>query len=372
MTVLVPERVASVIQTMREEGFTAVTDATTDMIRATLRSVSAGDALTTGAAEAFMAAVLDGEVSPAQLAGVLVGMRVRGETTEELTGFVRALRSRSIQVPAPLGTIDTCGTGGDGHQTFNISTASSLVTAASGAVVAKTGNRAVSGISGSSDVMRALGLTVELDRAEAEASLLEDGYAYLHAPAFHPGMRHAGPVRLELGVRTAFNFIGPIANAAQPTRQLMGVPDEDVARRAAETLHALGTERAFVVTGDGIDELPLDDSGVIFDVSPAGIERRRVTSADHGLPIAATEALAGGDGEANARLIEAVLRDEHDGPVRDVVVLNAGASLVVAGLAGDIRDGVRLADVTIGSGAAFELLQRLRARAASSGAGTEA
>jgi anthranilate phosphoribosyltransferase len=238
------------------------------------------------------------------------------------------------------------------------------VTAASGVTVAKTGNRAVSGISGSSDAMRALGLAVELERDEAEASLREDGYAYLHAPAFHPGMRHAGPVRMELGVRTAFNFIGPIANAAQPTRQLMGVPDEDVARKAAETLHALGSERAFVVTGDRIDELPLDDSGVIFDVSPAGVERRTVTSADHGLPIVATEELAGGNGEANAALIESILRGEQSGPKRDVVLVNAGASLVVAGLAGDVREGVALADQTITSGAAFDLLERLRARAA--------
>lgn len=349
-----------------------MTDATSDVIRATLRAVSAGETLDAAAAESFMAAVLDGEVTPAQLAGVLVGMHVRGETTDELTGFVRALRSRAIHVPAPVGTIDTCGTGGDGHQTFNISTASSLVTAASGVTVAKTGNRAVSGISGSSDVMRALGLTVELDRDEAEASLREDGYAYLHAPAFHPGMRHAGPVRLELGVRTAFNFIGPIANAAAPTRQLMGVPDEAVAQKAAETLYALGTERAFVVTGDRIDELPLDDSGVIFDVTRAGIVRRSVTSADHGLPVAATSEFAGGDGEANARLVEAILRDEADGPMRHVVVLNAAAALEMAGLAGDIRAGVALAEQTISSGAAFDLLQRLRARSGRTSEGARA
>ena len=341
-----------------------MTDATTDMIRSTLRMVSGGQALSGDEAETFMAAVLDGEVTPAQLGGVLIGLRARGETTAELTGFVRALRSRSIAVAAPEGTIDTCGTGGDGHHTFNISTASSLVTAASGITVAKTGNRAVSSISGSSDAVRALGLKVELSRDEAEASLREDGYAYLHAPAFHPGMRHAGPVRMELGVRTAFNYIGPIANAAEPRRQLMGVPDEDVARKAAETLHALGSERAFVVTGDRIDELPLDDSGVIFDVSPAGVERRTVTSADHGLPVAPTEELAGGDGEANAALIEAILRGDQAGPARDVVVLNAGASLLVAGLAADIREGVVLADQAITSGAALDLLQRLRARSA--------
>ncbi|MFV2063631.1 MAG: anthranilate phosphoribosyltransferase [Chloroflexota bacterium] len=341
-----------------------VNDASTDLVRSALRMVSSGGDLSAEVAEAFMAAVLDGSVTPAQLGGVLVGMRVRGETTEELTGFVRALRSRSISVAAPQGTIDTCGTGGDGRNTFNISTAASLVTGASGVTVAKTGNRAVSGISGSSDAMRALGLTVELDRDQAESSLAEDGYAYLHAPAFHPGMRHAGPVRMELGIRTAFNFIGPIANAAQPTRQLMGVPDEDVARRAAETLHALGTERAFVVTGDRIDELPLDDSGVIFDVTPDGVERRTVTSADHGLPTAPTESLAGGDGNANAALIESILRGEQMGPQRDVVVLNAGASLVVAGVATDIREGVGLADRAITSGAALDLLQRLRARTA--------
>jgi anthranilate phosphoribosyltransferase len=339
-----------------------VPDPTPDVIRDTLRAVSGGRTLSAEAAEGFMATVLDGEVTPAQLGAVLVGMHVRGETTAELTGFVRALRSRSIRVAAPRGTIDTCGTGGDAYNTFNISTASSLVTAAAGVTVAKTGNRAVSSISGSSDVMAALGLTVELDRAAAEASLAEDGYAYLHAPAFHPGMRHVGPVRKELGVRTAFNFIGPIANAAQPTRQLMGVPEEDIARKAAETLHALGAERAFVVTGDRIDELPLDDSGVYFDVTPDGVERKTITGADHGLPLAATESLAGSDGAANAALIESIFRGQTTGAPRDVVVLNAGASLVVAGRAGDVREGVELAGAAIDSGAVMDLLRRLRVR----------
>lgn len=339
-------------------------DPTPDAIRDALRTVAAGDALTSEAAERFMSAVLDGQASPVQIAGMLLGMRARGETTDELTGFVRALRSRCIRVTAPDGTIDTCGTGGDGYSTFNVSTASSLVTAAAGVPVAKAGNRAVSSLSGSSDVMAALGLTVELDATEAEASLREEGYTYLHAPAFHPGMRHVGPVRKELGVRTAFNVIGPIANVAQPRRQLMGVPDEEVARKAAETLHALGTERAFVVTGDRIDELPLDDSGVIFDVTPAGVERRTVTQADHGLPFASTEDLDGGDGDANAIIIEAILAGRAGGPARDVVVLNAAASLVVAGRAESIRDGVELADGTIASGAALDLLERLRARSA--------
>ena len=246
-----------------------------------------------------MAAVLDGEVTPAQLGGMLMGIHVRGETPTELAGFVRALRSRAIRVEAPEGTIDTCGTGGDVRGTFNISTAAALVVAGAGVPVAKAGNRAVSSQAGSSDVMRALGLRVEQSAEQAEASLRRDGFAYLHAPSFHPGMRHAGPVRMELGVRTAFNMIGPMANPARPSRQLVGVPDEAAAESVAAALHELGSERAFVVHGDRLDELPLDGSGVIFDVTPDGVERRTVSAADHGLGEVDTEAFKGGDGEAN-------------------------------------------------------------------------
>ncbi|CAN5820646.1 anthranilate phosphoribosyltransferase [soil metagenome] len=337
--------------------------AVSDLVRSVLATVAAGRPLGSEEAERFMDAVLDGEVSPAQLGGFLVGLRVRGETAEELTGFVRALRSRAVRVSAPEGTIDTCGTGGDARGTFNVSTATSLVTAAAGVPVAKTGNRAVSGVSGSSDVMVALGLSIEQGAEEVEGSLREEGYAYLHAPTFHPGMRHAGPVRLDLGMRTAFNLIGPLANASLPRRQLMGVPDEGAAQMAAAALHALGTERAFVVSGDRVDELPLDDSGVIYDVSAEGISRREVTAADHGLPFAPTEALTGGDAAANAAIVEAVFRGEERGPRRDVVVLNAGASLQVAGRAEDLRTGVAVASEALDSGAAWDLLERLRARA---------
>jgi len=277
------------------------------------------------------------------------------------------MRSRAHAVAAPEGTIDTCGTGGDVRGTFNISTAAALVVAAAGVPVAKAGNRAVSSQAGSSDVMRALGLRVEQTAAEAELSLRKDGFAYLHAPAFHPGMRHAGPVRMELGVRTAFNMIGPLANPAQPRRQLVGVPDAAAAESVAAALHELGSERAFVVHGERLDELPLDGSGVIFDVGPDGVERRPVSAADHGLPEAATEAFLGGDGEANAALIVGVLDGTQGGPVHDVVILNAGAALVVAGRADDLRAGVELAAETIGSGAAHEQLERLRASAAEAG-----
>ena len=208
-----------------------------ETIHDALRAVSTGLSLEPELAEAFMAAVLDGEVTPAQLGGVLVGMHARGETAGELAGFVRALRSRAHAVEAPEGTIDTCGTGGDVRGTFNISTASAMVVAAAGVPVAKAGNRAVSSRAGSSDVMRALGLTVEQSAQAAEASLRDNGFAYLHAPSFHPGMRHAGPVRMELGVRTAFNMIGPLANPARPRRQLVGVVDHEAADSVAAALH---------------------------------------------------------------------------------------------------------------------------------------
>jgi anthranilate phosphoribosyltransferase len=303
-------------------------------------------------------------VSPAQLGGMLIGMHARGETPTELAGFVRAMRSRAHPVDAPEGTIDTCGTGGDVRGTFNISTAAALVVAGAGVPVAKAGNRAVSSRAGSSDVMRALGLTVEQSAQAAEASLRRDGFAYLHAPSFHPGMRHAGPVRTELGVRTAFNMIGPLANPARPRRQLVGVPDPAAAEAVAAALLELGSERAFVVHGDRLDELPLDGTGVIYDVSQDGIVPRFVSAIEVGLREAATETLRGGEDTENAALIVRVLEGTEAGPRHDVVVLNAGAALVVAGRAGGLRDGVELAAETIASGAAREQLERLRASAA--------
>ena len=264
-----------------------------DIATAALAVVARGESLSRDQARAFMAAVLDGDVTPAQLGGVLLAIRVRTETTDELAGFVEAMRARVLVVEAPAGAIDTCGTGGDVHGTFNISTATSLVTAAAGVPVAKHGNRAVSSQSGSSDAIASLGLTVEQTVDAAEASLRETGYAYLHAPSFHPGMRHAGPVRRELGVRTAFNLCGPMANPALVTRQLMGVPDEVSAERVAQVLHAIGIERAFVVHGDMIDELPLDDSGVYFEVTPDGIRRHTVTAED-ARPAARTHPITGG------------------------------------------------------------------------------
>jgi anthranilate phosphoribosyltransferase len=333
-----------------------------DAVRAAIAAIVAGQPLSSQMTEAAIGSVLDGEATPAQLGALLIGLRLRGETAAELTGFVRAMRARVVPVEAPPGTIDTCGTGGDVHHTFNISTATALVVSAAGVPVAKHGNRAVSSQSGSSDAMAALGLRIDTTPDDAARGLRDDAFAYLHAPDFHPGMKHAGPVRRELGVRTAFNLCGPLANPAKPRRQLVGVADPTSAARVAETLQALGVERAFVVHGDRIDELPLDGSGVIHDVTPDRIERRTVGPDEAGLARADTASLAGGDPAGNAAIIESVLTGSARGPAREVVALNAGAALVVAGRAERIREGVERAMEAIESGRAGEHLERLRAR----------
>jgi anthranilate phosphoribosyltransferase len=330
-------------------------------VRAALASVVEGRTLTLDEARAAMGAVMAGESTPAQLAALLVALRMRGETVDELAGFAAAMRDHAVRVTAPAGVVDTCGTGGDGRGTFNISTGAALVVAAAGVPVAKHGNRAVTSVSGSFDVLEALGVAVDLTPDEAATCLREDGFAFLFAPNFHPAMRHAGPTRRELGIRTAFNLLGPLTNPAGARRQVVGVGDPQAAPKLAGVLQALGTERSFVVHGDRIDELPLDGSGVIYDVSPLGIQRRVVMPGDAGLAPADTAALAGGSPVENARIIEAILGGEL-GPRRDVVVLNAAAALQVAGRACDLREGAVLAARAIDSGAATALLGRLRAR----------
>jgi anthranilate phosphoribosyltransferase len=291
---------------------------------------------------------------------LLVALRMRGETVDELAGFATAMRARVLRVDAPDGAIDTCGTGGDGSGTFNISTAAALVVAAAGVPVAKHGNRAMTSRSGSADVLDALGVRIDHDEVTAAAALRDSGFAFLFATGFHPAMKHAGPTRREIGVRTAFNLLGPLTNPAGARRQVIGVPDQAVAAKLAAVLARLGVDRAFVVRGEGIDELPLDGTGVIHDVTPEGIEVRTVDAAALGLTKASNAKLAGGTPEDNARIVESVLRGEP-GARRDVVVLNAGAALVVAGVVDDLAAGIDRAALTIDAGLATELLERLRA-----------
>ncbi len=345
-----------------------------EVVRRALAAIVDGGTLSVEEARAAMGAVMDGEATSAQLAALLVALRMRGETTAELAGFATAMRERVLQVEAPDGTIDTCGTGGDRSGTFNISTTAALVVAACGVPVAKHGNRAVTSASGSADVLEALRIRTNHDAASAAAALREVGFAFLFAPGFHPAMKHAGPTRGEIGVRTAFNLLGPITNPAGARRQLVGVGDPAAAPRLAAVLHELGAERAFVVHGTGVDELPLDGSGVLYDVSPDGVRRSEIDAAAFGLARASTAELAGGTPAENAVLVEAVL-DGEPGPRRDVVLLNAAAALLVAGRVDDLWAGIERAAAAIDDGAARALLGRLReerAAAESAAAAAEA
>jgi anthranilate phosphoribosyltransferase len=334
-----------------------------DAVRAALASIVEGGTLSVDEARLAMGGVMDGEATPAQLAALLMGLRMRGETVDELTGFALAMRERVLQVEAPEGTIDVVGTGGDGSGTFNISTAAALVVAAAGIPVAKHGNRAITSKAGSADVLDALGIRIDHDAASAGAALREHRFAFLFAPSFHPAMKHAGPTRREIGVRTAFNLIGPLTNPAGASRQLLGVADAAMAPRIAEVAHQLGTERTFVIHGAGIDELPLDDSGVLYHVGGEGIERHEIPASKLGLHVTPTARLGGGTPDENARTIEAVFRGEP-GAKRDVVLLNAGAAFLVAGEVEQLEGGIDKAALTIDAGLATDLLERLRAERA--------
>jgi anthranilate phosphoribosyltransferase len=335
-----------------------------DVVRDALAAVVDGRTLGLEDARAAMGAVMDGEATSAQLAALLVALRMRGETVEELAGFAIAMRDRVLTVDAPEGTVDTCGTGGDRSGTFNISTAAALVVAGAGVPVAKHGNRAITSASGSADVLEALGVRTDHDPASAAEALRTVGFAFLFAPGFHPAMRHAGPTRREIGVRTAFNLVGPLTNPAGARRQVVGVADPVVAPRIAEVLRLLGAERAFVVHGAGVDELPLDGTGVLYDVRPEGVTREEVDAAALGLGRSTTADLAGGSPADNAALVEAVVTGQR-GHRRDVVLLNAAAGLVVAGAASGLREGIDRAREAIDAGRAADVLARLRDEARS-------
>jgi len=329
-------------------------------VRAALATIVDGGTLSLEEAQLAMGSVMDGEATPSQLAALLMGLRMRGETVDELAGFATAMRDRVVRVEAPEGAIDVVGTGGDGSGTFNISTTAALVVAACGIPVAKHGNRAITSKSGSADVLDALGVRIDHDAASAGQALRDHGFAFLFAPAFHPAMRHAGPTRSELGVRTAFNLLGPLTNPAGATRCLIGVGVASLAPRIADVVARLGTERTFVIHGDGVDELPLDDSGVLYHVGPEGVVRHEIKASALGFKTASTTRLAGGTAGENAKLVEGVLRGEP-GVRRDVVLLNAGAALLVAGAVDQLEEGIEKAAFVVDVGLAAELLTALRA-----------
>jgi anthranilate phosphoribosyltransferase len=331
-----------------------------EAVRAALAAIVDGRSLEVEEARLAMGAVMDGEATPAQLAALLVALRMRGETVEELAGFASAMRERVLRVEAPEGTIDVVGTGGDGSNTFNISTASALVVASTGVPVAKHGNRAITSKSGSADVLDALGVRIDHTAESAAAALREHGFAFLFAINFHPAMKHAGPTRREIGVRTAFNLLGPLTNPAGAKRALLGVGDATAAGKVAQVAALLGTDRTMVVHGAGVDELPLDGTGQVHDVLGGGVLSFSVDIDGLGRGRAPTSALVGGTAEQNAVIIESIFAGET-GPRRDVVLLNAGAALDVAGAADGLAKGIAAARKAIDDGLPRDLLVRLRA-----------
>ena len=285
-----------------------------------------------------------------QLAALLGAMAARGETTEELAGLVDALRTHAT--PLPLtdaerdSLVDTCGTGGDGSGTFNISTAAALVAVSAGARVAKHGNRAVTSQAGSADVLEALGIPVDLSPAQAAEALRTHGFAFLAAPAYHPALRRVMPVRRALGIRTAFNLLGPLANPAGARAQVIGVYSARVVPIVAETIALLGTRQAFVVHGSGMDEFSIAGPTLVGQVLDTEAQFGNLLPENFGLPLSPMEALRGGNAQENASILRSIFAGER-GPRRDVVVMNAAAVLITAELAGDFLEGVRLAEDAI-------------------------
>ena len=312
-------------------------------------------------AEEAFGIIMGGEATPAQIAGLLMAMRVRGETVAEMTGAVRAMRARMVAIEAPPDAMDIVGTGGDGAGTLNISTATAMVVAGCGVPVAKHGNRALSSKSGAADAMSALGISLDVPIERLPGVLKDAGMVFLMAPRHHASMRHAAGPRVELGTRTIFNLLGPMANPARVKRQMTGAFAPEWLRPMAETLARLGTERAWLVHGQGLDELTLaGESQVVSLEADGSIREFTVAPEDAGLPRAPTEAVKGGDPAHNAAALEALLKGEP-GAYRDVVLLNAAAALIVAGRAVDLRQGAAIAAKAINDGAALGVLTRLRA-----------
>lgn len=320
-----------------------------------LAKVTRGERLSEQEAGLAMAAIMDGEATPAQIGALLAALAVRGETEDEIVGFARTMRARAVSVVAP-GAIDTCGTGGDGAGTFNISTVASLVVAACGVPVAKHGNRSASG--GSADVLEVLGVRIDAPVEVVQRCLDEVGWTFLFAPSFHAATRHAIGPRKELGIRTAFNLLGPLTNPAAPAAQVVGVPRPELTEFLARCLQRLGVARAWVVHGSGLDEISLCASTRVTAFDDGALRTFTIQPQDAGLDPCAAEALHGGDVQANVRIARAVL-DGARGPARDVVLLNAAAALVVAGRAADLRDGVAQAGHAVDQGRAGALLGRV-------------
>src|SRR5688572_16471701 len=328
-----------------------------DLWPRTLQRLVSHEALSAEEAAAAMRAIMSGDVTPGQVGGFLMALRTKGETVDELDGLARTALEFANPVSPPAPVLDTCGTGGDRSGTFNISTLSAIVVAGAGVPVAKHGNRAASGLCGSADVLEELGVPIDLDAAGVERCLAEAGIGFMFAPVFHPAWGHAAPVRRELRVPTSFNFLGPLTNPARPAAQVVGVSDERMLPLMAEVLARRGTRAKLFRGEDGLDELTTTGASMVLDVREGEVRESRLDPTVYGIERSAADELRGGDPAEAARVARAVL-DGEPGPRRDVVLLNAGAALEVAGAVADLGAGVAMAAASIDDGKAAATLER--------------
>lgn len=330
------------------------------MIKEAIAKLIAATDLTEAEMTEVMNEVMTGAASPAQIGSFLTALRIKGETVEEITGAAKVMRQKATKVNAPEGVVDTCGTGGDGSMTFNISTAAAFVAAGSGLVIAKHGNRSVSSKSGSADVLRALGVNIEAEVSRVEECIKEAGIGFLFAPMLHGAMKYAAPVRREIGIRSIFNILGPLTNPAGAKRQVIGVYDPALTDALAKVLNNLGSERAFIVRGkDGLDEITLADETRVTELNAGSIRTYHVKPEDFGFDRCSPDDLKGGGPDENAAIIMGVLEGKK-GPARDIVLLNAAAAITAGGLASKIEEGIAIAHGAIDSGEALAKLERLK------------
>ncbi len=327
------------------------------MIRDVISQVVEGEDLDRQEMNDAIGCIMDGSASPAQIGGFLAALRMKGETADEITGCVNAMSERAVKISPKVDyCIDTCGTGGDGANTFNISTAAAIVAAAGGVHVAKHGNRSASGRCGSADVLEALGVEIGLPPARVEECIEHVGIGFLFAPRFHTSMKHAAGPRKELGFRSIFNIVGPLTNPAGAKGQLIGVFDAGTAEKMINVLKQLGSDRAMVIHGmDGMDELTVTSPTMVYELDKGEIRKYDVSPHDFGLEPSPGESLAGGGADTNAGIIRALFGGER-GPRRDVLLLNAAAALYIGGKAGSLRQGLGMADEIIDSGLAAKKL----------------
>jgi len=330
-------------------------------LKTLLAQVAQGRSLSESEAETAFDIIMSGDATPSQMGAFLMALRVRGETVDEITGAARIMRAKAVSIEAPPGTIDTCGTGGDSSGSFNISTATALVVAGCGVPVAKHGNRALSSKSGSADVLTALGVNIDADLAIVRQCLWEIGIGFLMAPRHHSATRHVAPTRVELGTRTIFNLLGPLSSPAMARRQLVGVFAPEWVRPMAEVLGRLGAERAWVVHGDGLDEVTTAGTTTVAAFEDGKVETFEIVPEDFGLPRARLGDIRGGEPQQNAGLMRDLLGG-GGGPLRDVVLLNSGAALLVAGRVPTVEAGIEVAAGSIDSGAALRVLDELATR----------